>query len=391
MKIAVVFHKMVYGGVERVGISYIKLLREKGHEIDVIILEKDMEAIVEEVKPYATVKVLNFPKYLCPEAYWIMAKKHSWGRFVFPITTVILAIAKPFLKAAYGITEQYDAAIAFSGYYNDLTFVADGYVRAKSRCAWIHGAQATFMTISPGYGNLYRKIKNLVCLSEDLDSACLTFNHTYGINKCKIYNPLFVNKDGADPDFIAQLKEQHGDFCLMVARFDQDKDQKTAILAMKYLRENFGLTKRLVLVGDGPLRAEVEEFVEQQQMRGQIYFAGTRSDVQNYYCAASVYVHSSPAEGLPTVLLEAMEFELPIAATNSMPGVGEILQGKCGLVTPVGDAQALAESIARLYQDAELRDRLVTAGKKRIRDFSPDTISDTVEKYLKSIGVQNDY
>lgn len=389
MRIAFVFNKMLYGGVERVGISYIKLLWKKGHDIDVIILDKEPEAIVEEIKPYARVKVMNFPKYLCPEAYWVMAKEHIWGRFLFPITTIGLAIANPLLKAVYGMSKEYDIAIAFAGYYNDLTFVADNYIHAKSKCVWIHGAQASKLATSHGYGNLYRKVKNLVCLSEDLDSACLEFNKTYGINKRKIYNPIFVNKDGVEPDVVAQLKEQHGDFCLMVARIDQEKDQKTAILAMKYLRENFGLTKRLVLVGDGPLRAEVEEFVEQQQMRGQIYFAGTRSDVQNYYCAASVYVHSSPAEGLPTVLLEAMEFDLPIAATNSMPGVREILQDKCGLVTPVGDAQALAESIARLYQDTELRDRLVTAGKERVRDFSPETISDAVENYLTSIGEHN--
>ncbi len=385
MKIAVVFHKMIYGGVERVGISYIKLLHQMGHQIDVIILEKEPEAIVEEVRPYANVKIMNFNKYLCSEAYWIMAKEHSWGRFLFPLTTACLFLAKPILKKVYACKEKYDLAIAFSGYYNDLTFVADGYIQARNKCAWIHGAQATHMTISHGYGNLYKKIKNLVCLSENLDSACIQFNQRYGIQKKQLYNPIFVNKESVDKKVVEELKKKYGDFCLMVARIDVDKDQKTAILAMKYLREKYGLKKKLVLVGDGPLRDEVEDFAITHQMNEQIYFEGVRADVQNYYAAAYAYVHSSPAEGLPTVLLEAMAFGVPIAATNSQPGVQEILQGKAGLVTPVGDADALANSIFQIYLEADLRNALICEGTKRIQDFSPETIAQILDDYLQQI------
>lgn len=386
MKIAVVFHKMIYGGVERVGISYIKLLHKMGHQIDVIILEKDTEEIVEELRPYANIKTMDFSKYLCPEAYWVMAKEHSWGRFLFPITTSLLFVAKPILKKIYGCKETYDLAIAFSGYYNDLTFVTDGYVRSTNQCAWIHGAQATHMTISHGYGNLYKKIKYLVCLSETLDSACIEFNQRYGIQKKQLYNPIFVNKDCVEQAVVESLKEKYGDFCLMVARIDKDKDQKTAILALKHLKEKYGLEKSLVLVGDGPLRAEVESFAIQQGMERCVYFEGVRSDVQNYYAAAHVYVHSSPAEGLPTVLLEAMTFELPIAATDSQPGVQEVLQHKAGLVTPVGDAEGLANSISKLYLDLELRNELIAEGTRRICDFTPETISRELDDYLNQIG-----
>ena len=94
----------------------------------------------------------------------------------------------------------------------------------------------------------------------------------------------------------------------MVGRMAKDKDQATLIRALPYLKEKYSLKKNLVLVGDGSERESLEKLVQEKQLEKQVFFAGAHYDVQNYYMAASVYAHSSPAEGLPTVLLEAMYY-----------------------------------------------------------------------------------
>ena len=83
----------------------------------------------------------------------------------------------------------------------------------------------------------------------------------------------------------------------------KDKDQATLIRALSYLEKKYKLKKKMILVGDGPERESLENLVKENQLEKQVFFAGAHYDVQNYYMAASVYAHSSPAEGLPTVLL----------------------------------------------------------------------------------------
>ncbi len=169
----------------------------------------------------------------------------------------------------------------------------------------------------------------------------------------------------------------------MVGRMAKDKDQATLIRALSCLKEKYCLEKKLVLVGDGPERESLENLVKEEHLEKQVFFEGEHYDVQNYYTAASIYAHSSPAEGLPTVLLEAMYYRLPIASTNSEPGVHEILREDCGLITPVGVAEALADSIYKLYTDKKLVEKLISNCRERIKQFMPEHVMAQFENYIK--------
>ena len=277
-----------------------------------------------------------------------------------------------------------EIAIAFSGHYNDLTFVSENFKDAK-KIAWLHGDETSYNDIAPGYFALYQKIKNLVCLSEKNDDRSEEFNKKNEINKAMIYNPINLEGRKIDKKLVESLKQRHGDFILMVGRMAKDKDQATLIRALSYLEKKYKLKKKMILVGDGPERESLENLVKKNQLEKQVFFAGAHYDVQNYYMAASVYAHSSPAEGLPTVLLEAMYYGLPIASTNSEPGVYEILRTDCGLVTPVGDAEALADSIYKLYTDKTLVEELKTNCQDRIKQFMPEHVIMQFENYIKTL------
>ena len=173
----------------------------------------------------------------------------------------------------------------------------------------------------------------------------------------------------------------------MVGRLAPDKDQKTAILAIEHLNKKYNLNKKLVLVGDGIKREELEEFVKERGLEEVVFFEGNRSDVENYYSAATVFVHSSPLEGLPTVLLEAMSFNLPIAATDSIPGVREILQNsQYGLISPVADAEGLAENIYTIYSDEKVCAELVKKAERRLNDFEPENIKQQLQEILNEVS-----
>jgi glycosyltransferase involved in cell wall biosynthesis len=126
----------------------------------------------------------------------------------------------------------------------------------------------------------------------------------------------------------------------------------------------------LLLVGDGPLRPDVERAVAAAGLGGRVHLAGYRTDADAFIAAADVVTLSSTGEGIPGVVMDAMSQGKPVAATAA-GGTGELIEhGTSGLVVPVGDAAALGEAIARLLGDPDLARRLGDAARQRVTLFS---------------------
>lgn len=391
MKIAMVFDGLRYGGIERIGINYINIFNELGNDVTVFNLRPKLNDMENQIKDKYKIEHIVFPRWYAPECYATIIKKKWWGKYIYPLAYVLFSTILYFyrfiLRIKYkSVREKYDIIIAFSGHINDLTFCANSFIKGKKKIAWLHGALYGYAIISPAFLRLYPKIKNLVCLSELCDGEFCGYIEENKINKKKIYNPTYINERNINKDFVKQLVQKYGDFCLMVARIDDDKDQKTAIDAIKILKDKYGLIKKIVLVGNGKNMDKLKRYVEKKQITEQVIFTGARDDVQNYYSAAKVYVHSSPSEGLPTVLLEAMNFRLPIAATDSMPGVREVLKNeKCGLISNIYDAEGLADNIYKLYNDEKLCESLKKAGEQRLKDFMPETIKYQIADFVNKL------
>jgi glycosyltransferase involved in cell wall biosynthesis len=114
----------------------------------------------------------------------------------------------------------------------------------------------------------------------------------------------------------------------------------------------------LWIVGDGPLRAELERQVEDAGMGDVVRFFGARDEVASYVAAADLLALVSDTEGVPGVVLEAGYLGLPVVATR-VGGVPECVHdGETGLLVPAGDHDALVAALTRLAEDVELRRRL---------------------------------
>ena len=172
----------------------------------------------------------------------------------------------------------------------------------------------------------------------------------------------------------------------MVGRFEDDKDQLTVIRARKILEEKYNLKPKLIFVGDGSTLKKCRKYAEKIGLKKDVIFMGERQDVQNFYASAKVFVHSSPAEGLPTVLLEAMNYGLPVVATDSPPGVSEILQNdKYGLRCSIADPYDMADKLALMLTDNEKRENYILQGKKRLEDFSFEKISADLKELFAAL------
>lgn len=375
MRFCFVFDGLGCGGIERVGIDYCNALVERGHEVTVVNLVPVMDEFASQLAGQVRYVTRKFPRSLAPERYCTLISRAAWGRFVYPLAyvacTAAVAAKRPFLRGGLG---EFEVAVAFSGHYNDLTFVACGCVKAAKRLAWLHGTVNGYALVNEGYMNLYKHFGTLVCLSDEGIEEFRDAKHWLDLPLHKLYNPIDLDVADIDEAKVKELRDSYGDFILMVARLASPKDPETLIDAVGILKEKYGIERNCVILGDGPDMERVKQYAAASPVASLVHLAGYESDPAPYYDACGVFVLSSLNEGLPTVLLEAMAHGKPVVSTN-VPGAREILEnGKDGVLCGIGDAEGMAFELSRLLGNEAYAAQYVEAGLKRVRDFEKGTI-----------------
>lgn len=150
-----------------------------------------------------------------------------------------------------------------------------------------------------------------------------------------------------------------------VGRLSAEKGFDVLIRAAARLLDE-GLAIELLIVGEGPARAELQREISRCKHPERMRLLGHCRDVIPIYEAMDVFVLSSLREGLPNALLEAMAMQVPVVATRIAGIPGVISNGESGLLVEAGDELPLAEAIRCLAADDALRNRLGAAARQCI-------------------------
>jgi glycosyltransferase involved in cell wall biosynthesis len=145
---------------------------------------------------------------------------------------------------------------------------------------------------------------------------------------------------------------------------------------------------RLVILGEGELRPQLEQQVKHLRLEHHVVMPGFRSDVLALLKGVDIFVLSSETEGLGTSLLDAMAAGKPCVGTRA-GGIPEVIDEEVtGLLVPPHDPPALAVALIRLLEDVELRRRMGEAALVRVAEhFSVERMVDgTIEAYRAAIG-----
>ena len=162
-----------------------------------------------------------------------------------------------------------------------------------------------------------------------------------------------VDTDQFSPD--GPTIETDGPTVLFVGRFVPAKNLTLLVEAFANVVEQFP-SAELILVGDGPLKPDVEAEIAQYDLQNSVRFPGyvDNEDLPKYYRGADVFALSSQRENHPITLLESMSCETPVVA-SSIGAIPEIVEdGQTGFLYSVGSASDLAAAINQLLSDPEL-------------------------------------
>jgi len=130
---------------------------------------------------------------------------------------------------------------------------------------------------------------------------------------------------------------------------------------------------KFIIVGDGPLRGDLEKLSDDLNLSGHVIFTGIREDMPDIYAASDIMVNASYTEGLPMTILEAMAAHLPVIATD-VGAVGEVIQTeKNGILLQAGDANGLALKMIELATNKEKRRRFAEKAYQDVGTRFSDT------------------
>jgi lipopolysaccharide/colanic/teichoic acid biosynthesis glycosyltransferase/glycosyltransferase involved in cell wall biosynthesis len=168
----------------------------------------------------------------------------------------------------------------------------------------------------------------------------------------------------SDPSVEAVRAHWNGPIVLFVGRLVPYKGVGVLLTALQRLRA------AAVIVGDGPLRAELEREASALGLGGRVFFLGRCSDasVAAWYrsCDVLALPSTTAAEAFGLVQLEAMARGKPVVSTRLPSGVPWVNHdGVTGFTVPPGDAEALRVALARILEDADLRARMGQSARRR--------------------------
>jgi len=168
-----------------------------------------------------------------------------------------------------------------------------------------------------------------------------------------------------------ELEANEAQVILCVGRLSREKGQTILIEAASILqRKNGGGRIRFILAGEGPDQNMLQHLVREKHLENDFRFLGHVRDLAPYYSLADVVVLPSHSEGSPNVLLEAMAAGRPVIAT-AVGGVPDIVtNGNEGITIEKRNAPLLAEAIESLLDNSQLRMRLSSAAKEKVKLYS---------------------
>ncbi len=200
-------------------------------------------------------------------------------------------------------------------------------------------------------------------------------------NKTKvIYNPVTMTEDQVG----AAIRAEKEKLFVSVGRLEAVKDQTMMIEAFSQFHQCHP-DYRLVIYGEGPMRQQLESFINQKGLNGCITLPGNNNKVWDAMLPAECFLLSSEYEGMSNAMIEAMCLGLPVISTKVAGATDLIKDGENGYLVNVKDSDAMANRMCQLVEDESSRRSMGTEAAKVYEKLRADVICQQWVDYLKGM------
>lgn len=375
-KIAFIANTMCVGGVERALLELLKnldynrfsvtlyLRNSEGElfsEIDKHVNIKYWGSVESDVKLFGLIKKCRLLSFIKGIWYRVLARLHSndWALNELYAVKSIPCDAH----------EIYDCIIAYHGATVGALAVALYRLKGTKRIAWIHGRDPFPEADIQIFEKQYRKFDCIFCVSQSIKRVFADRYPTASDNTNINYNLIDKKRIVELSTFECPPFQESA--LLTVGRLASVKGQQL-IPATVRLLVNAGYDIHWYLVGDGPLREEVESEIEKHGVADHVILLGTQTNPYPYINNCDIYVQPSFSEGWGLTVWEARILNKPIMTTPVPVFSEQITSGENGLIVDAMTPEALFEGIKTLLDHPEMCEKFVDNLKNEGYDNSKE-------------------
>lgn len=351
-RIAVVLPDLGGGGAERLHLNLARAWSAKGMHVDFVLM-----------------RASGALRALVPASVGVIDLQVGRIRSAFNPLRSYLAQRRPdvTLAAMWPLTSLTALAWTAAGSPGRL-FLSDHTQLSISR---VHETRSPLWAMRASLASTYRLATGVVAVSQGVKNDLCSLGALPEDHVRVIYNPAAVETvlvSRSDGQGLWQPSAKRR--ILTAGSLKEQKDHRTLIRAFAALPLDLGA--ELVILGDGPLMAELAALVVELGLQGRVRLPGFTADPYGWFRSADLFVLSSRWEGFANVIVEALSYGLPVVSTECDSGPSEILaHGRYGRLVPVRDAVALARAIQLALSESAPREALF----RRSRDFTVEKIS----------------
>ncbi|MDD5979975.1 MAG: glycosyltransferase [bacterium] len=359
---------MEIGGIERTLIGLLKKINYDLYDVDLLLLKTNGDFIdeipksVNIITPYKNKtleRIVNSRNIICKII------KHTLFNYV---------TSKHWIN-----NKEYDCAISYSGYYPFIdAFIAN--TNAKKKLIWVHTDLRYLYNTDKLYKirfnytkNKYDKYDNVICVSESIKSEFIKLMPSLKDKTLVQWNIIDINKNNKKYPKLDGEK-----IIVSVGRVcDQKRFDKLVFLHKKLIKNNIKV--KTYLVGDGKLD-DIKELIKKYKVEDTFILLGKQLNVEEIIKQADLFVLTSDYEGLPTVLFETLDANVPFVGTN-VTGVKDIVN----YIAPKNSCLLANNNITSLYEkiiDA-LNGKINKNFKFNIEDYNDKCLKEFYKKMQK--------
>ena len=361
------------GGQEKMLMEFLNILSPEKYEVLLLIEENNGKR-----NDYLDMipKWINY-KFLTTEKFMEKIEKNKNSKNIFKklYYSHLLKIKK---KIAFKELKKY---LDFSNIIIDydmglLRNLHKINLQNKKIVGWSHAGSGELLKKKQKRENI-EKYNYIIAINETMKEGYLK-NYKKPIVE-KIYN--FLDFDLIEKKAEEKLEKNYGDYIISVGSLTENKNHKLLIDAFKILKEKYNRTEKLLILGEGKEKENLENQIKELNLEKEVLLLGQKENPYKYIKKSLMYILSSKSEGLPLTLLEAMGLNKMIICVKNN-GTDEVLEkGKNGILVE-NDINEIAEKINYYLENKEKRKEYEKIGFERAKNFNKETGKKVIEEFI---------
>lgn len=325
---------MEIGGIEKTLLGLLKKIDYEKYDIDLLLLKTDGELIKQ---------IPNSVNIITPYKNKMLGKICNSKKIIHKIIKHILF---NYLTGKFiSIDKVYDCAISYAGYYPFIDALISK-TNAKKKLIWVHTDLTSFFKTNKMYKirykltkNKYKKYDNIICVSESIKEEFVKLMPKEKYKTLVQWNIIDIEENNNKyPKLIGEkIIVSVGRLCL-AKRYD-----RLIEVHKKLIENNINVTT--YIAGDGELKEHLKSLIKKYNIEESFILLGKQNNIKEIIKQADLFVLTSDYEGLPTVLFETLNCNVPFVGTN-VCGIKDI----ANFIAPKNSCLLSNKSISDLYK-----------------------------------------